>query len=202
VRAFLLHGALLPVLYVVLVPGAWFFHRYFLPTTAATALCWGVLLGGAVHPLARVARWLLPIVGMLSFAIAKGPGHRPEEVGAIEGPVGYLAAMREAVAHVPAGAVVGSMQSGALSWVAPPRVRAVNLDGVVDRESFEALRDARLDDVLVAREVDYFVDWPLQSRVLVERSARPVRLETVWTYEARMCSNHEVILSRVVVPGR
>ncbi|MEM7201422.1 MAG: hypothetical protein AAF628_14220 [Planctomycetota bacterium] len=61
---------------------------------------------------------------------------------------------------LPQAAPIGAFNAGILAWRYPGRV--VNLDGVVNRPAFEALRAGRLDDYLDQEGVRFLVDAPVQ----------------------------------------
>jgi hypothetical protein len=92
------------------------------------------------------------------------------------GAKGYIEPARQVLALAPDGAVVGSLQSGALGWLAPlakKKTSIVNLDGVVDREARAAFRERRLAAFARSRGVTHLCDWEFNVRTFVERSGDP-----------------------------
>jgi hypothetical protein len=82
----------------------------------------------------------------------------------LQGAKGYLRAAREVLALVPKRAVVGSLQTGALGYLADGCPRIVGLDGVVDGGAARAVRERTLAAYARARGVDHFADWDFNLR--------------------------------------
>lgn len=87
-----------------------------------------------------------------------------------EGAKGYAEVARDVLAQLPPGAVVSSLQSGALGYFAAQDVQVVNLDGVVDGDAASALERGRLPDYMHERGVTHFADWPFNYFVLESHS--------------------------------
>ena len=76
--------------------------------------------------------------------------------------------------RVPAGAVIGALQSGALGYYAyDSATRIVNLDGVVDHDAALAFRDHRLAAFARERGVTHLCDWELNIQAMLARSGDP-----------------------------
>jgi hypothetical protein len=176
--------------YAFYLPATWFARRYLAPfqlfTTllcaffAARTLQWRALLQRRVVMAASALSILVSIVGIGRFATMT-----PAMTIDVEhhGAKGYLEPARQMVAIAPEGAVIGSLQSGALAWVAETErenerekagaVRVVNLDGVVDREAGVAFRERRLAEFARSRGVTHFCDWDFNVKTFLERSGDP-----------------------------
>lgn len=114
-----------------------------------------LLLLAAVAIRWRDCRWPLPLLVISLAAVvwlhspAKLPG-----VAAERSP--HLVVADWINANTPADAVIGSMNSGILSYLAQRKV--VNLDGVVDHRSLRAHWDKRQPEYLQQRGIGYLVD--------------------------------------------
>ena len=89
------------------------------------------------------------------------------------GAKGYRQPALAVLDSLPADAVVGSLQSGALGYyglTVRPDVRVVNLDGVVDAEAAEALRRGRLASFARSRGVTHLADWTFNVDLFLRRS--------------------------------
>ena len=82
-----------------------------------------------------------------------------DEAEGLNGPKGYGCAAREVLAQLPSGAVVGSFQSGALSYYAPPGVVVVSFDATVDEKAREAIEKKTLLDYAAERRVTHIADF-------------------------------------------
>ena len=89
--------------------------------------------------------------------MSANPRH-PEDSG-LDGAKGYQQPVKQILAALPPGSVVGAMQAGALGYFAPPDIHVVNLDGVVNHRSAAALKHRRLAAFCEAHHVTYFADW-------------------------------------------
>jgi hypothetical protein len=165
--AFGLHLLALLVFYTFYLPATWFLPRYLAPVAVAATLGpatdvarrWNAL--GRFGAFALVAVPLWNSVAMLRSPVAT---RAPDE-----GATAFAADAQAAWALLPPGAVVGSQQSGALAWFAPPGSRVVNLDGVVDREASAALREGRMGEFARDRGVTHLVDWAVHLRIFAAR---------------------------------
>jgi 4-amino-4-deoxy-L-arabinose transferase-like glycosyltransferase len=183
--ALTLHALAVLAFYATLLPALWFFRRYLVPCQALFTLLFGLTLAWAwrqVHDArARFARrtsgiaicliaFMLTLLGAIDvYDFATVAPSRTRDQG-LNGAKGYREAARGVLAEVPAGAVLGALQSGALSYYAPQGVRVVNLDGVVDHGAREAATELRLSDYAKARGVGLISDWRFNLRAFTRLS--------------------------------
>jgi len=148
-------GLLLFLAYALVVYGHWHFPRYLFPLTVPLTLVFALALDGFAGdtPAARragvavvmgtaAALMLLPPFARLFAPVAGGWGYRP---------IGEWAARR-----FPAGTRIGASQSGALGYFAES-LQVVNLDGVVNRDAWIALRSGRALDYVRASRIQWLV---------------------------------------------
>jgi hypothetical protein len=69
-------------------------------------------------------------------------------------------------ATLPENAVVGSAQSGALTYFARDDMTVVNLDGVANPDAFSALEAGDQFSYLRQVGVEYIVNWPINMDLL------------------------------------
>lgn len=151
--------------YACYLPALWFFRRYLAPVHAFQALIVGLLFGAMstrVEVAAkRAAQACAGVAGLLLVAMTGAFFREPSgtvDVG-LHGAKGYAEPARQVLAKVPRCAVLGALQSGALSYFADGCPLVVGLDGVVDPAAARALRDGTLSSYAAARGVTYFADW-------------------------------------------
>jgi len=96
---------------------------------------------------------------------------------------GYRDAAMTVARVPPKGSVLGAYQSGAFGYYANDRIRVVNLDGVVNPDAADALRDDRTVAYMRDHDVDWLADFTLfivqfaqQSR---QQMHRPPTVQTV-----------------------
>ncbi|HWL84670.1 MAG TPA: hypothetical protein VNO21_02645, partial [Polyangiaceae bacterium] len=172
VRAYIAGALFLFPFYALYVPALWFFPRYLAPVHAAVALLVAIGLARArygaaprlgVWSPARVGRLLASAVVALSCAVDVGylfshPARSTDED--LHGAKGYREAALAVLDMSPRGAVLGALQSGALSYFADGRdVRVLNLDGVVDAEAKTAFQGNHMASFARARAMTHFADW-------------------------------------------
>jgi len=114
---------------------------------------------------------------------------RPEasaDAGA-RGAKGYREIARQVLQHLPHGAVLGAMQSGALSYYGQG-VRVVNLDGVVNSRAYRASQRHALGRYMAEENIGHFADWRLNVEMLgyfYGDTWRPALLEPIFSASAQ-----------------
>jgi hypothetical protein len=174
IDALLLLGAtsvLLFLFYLLYLPAFWYFDRYFNLIYVCLILCAVVsaarhlgslrLLAGGVAAVVVACNLanLAPLLRDRADSLASGDDTRH----------GYAEVARRLIGALPAGARLAALQSGALSYYADydgRNVRIVNLDGVVSRPAYAALKRGDLAHYMSASEVGYFADWDSNLRTL------------------------------------
>ena len=187
-----LHGLGVLCLYSFVVSALWFFRRYLAPAQAVLTLILAIAAGAVWGRNAGRRVVAASGAGLVALGVVLGartsvgylfarPATSPD-VG-YHGAKGYRQAAREVLAVAPDRAVIGSLQSGALSYYAPEGIRIVNLDGVVDAEAAEAVEDMRLAAFARRRGVTHLADWRLNVSHFLRLSGEPqltqARLRTV-----------------------
>jgi hypothetical protein len=169
IRGLVVFGIAVWAFYAFYVPVIWFFPRYLAPVQVALTLLFATGLGAAWPP--RSTGWAraswyaaaaVPVLGLVTALalLVRAPAETADT--GLHGAKGYRDPARAVLAALPQGAVLGSLQSGALAYYAAfdrPDVRVVNLDGVVDAAAAEALREGRLAAFARGRGVEYIADW-------------------------------------------
>lgn len=125
-------------------------------------------------------------------------------VGASPHRVQQLEGARWLAAHTEPGARIGAFNAGILSYFSGRTV--VNLDGVVNGEAYEARRSGRLMDYILAKQLDYLVDWRGTLPMAGCQRSASARCEPVATVGERLESfaGSPLLVLRVhaVPPGR
>jgi hypothetical protein len=165
-------GALLFLAYASVVFGPWHFPRYLFPLTLVVLLLFATLLDLAAAALPRGARAAFAIAIAL-FVVAGSvgePAFRRLVARRFAGTWGYARIGLWARDHFAPGSVVGGSQTGALGYFAD-RLVVVNLDGVVNRACYDAMRAGRLLDYVRAAGVRDLV-WQDDIELLARESPR------------------------------
>jgi hypothetical protein len=190
VRPLLGFCATLVLAYALFVFGSWHFPRYLFPVSIVLALALGALLDALAAGQASAGhdpsgRGLAPrlAAGACVLALAAGFAAHPTVRRAFApsppGPWGYMRIGLWAREHYPPGTVIGGFQTGALGYFAD-RLVVVNLDGVVNRDAYRALRERRMLDYIRstgARELVWQDDIDIVRRR--SRGTRAADLERI-----------------------
>jgi hypothetical protein len=172
--------------YILNVPALWFFRRYFAPMFAVMVLLysWGIAELEIKYQGLRDKKIIRTVYFILYAAAAVGLFLSSnyltvQTVTSIDcgmhGAKGFRDPALQILALAPRNAVIGALQSGALSYYAQTvdkNIRVVNLDGVVDGNAAKAFRDYRLADYAYQRGVTHFADWPFNYNAFIQRSRK------------------------------
>lgn len=148
--------------YILYFPVYWFLTRYYYFIYAIILLSIALALDHLAQKKWKKTSGLsffLILIGFISYDLkffAK-PEQAPNAV--IESLKGYREVSLELNKHLHPGDVVGSFQSGALSYYAPQGIRIINLDGVVSREAAKALANRNLQNYVNLQGMNRFADW-------------------------------------------
>jgi hypothetical protein len=165
--------ALLFTAYALVIFGSWHFARYLFPLTLALLLLFAALadLWATALPAGTPRRALVATLAALVIAgSAAQPSFRRLFAPRFEGTWGYRRIGLWAREHFPPGAVVGGSQTGALAYYAD-RLVVVNLDGVVNRACYDAMRGKRMLDYIRAVGVRDLV-WQDDIELIARESTR------------------------------
>ncbi len=171
--------------YSLYVPAFWFFKRYYYPVIFVLILYWGIFLDLIISlniprfklhkPLIAVALvilcgWLF-YPGLREFLFSK-----PESPSRcdIDSCSGYYKAALWVKEHVKKGERIGSYQSGALGYFLEDNT-VINLDGVVNGDAFNALRNNDSFGYVKSENIAFITDWKLNIRkLLIAHSRRTI----------------------------
>ena len=147
----------------------WFFPRYLFITILPLILT----LSAASHvyvtqgPDGKKRRRLLLAVTIL--ACVAQPRFWEPLIATPEPGFGYRGIGLWARERFEEGTVVGAMQTGGLAYYAP-RIRIVNLDGVVNADALAALQEYELFEYMQRQGIEYFIDWRVNINFLHNHS--------------------------------
>lgn len=138
----------------------WYFDRYFFPLTMLYILMTAILLH-QITPVLKPGHHTIVYASVLFvwFAVLFGKAQYLDYfVGGENRNAGYRNLGLWAKENLPPGTVVGSSQSGALSYFAT-ELKVINLDGVVNRDCFNSLQQGTNMDYIRDSEIDYVFGW-------------------------------------------
>lgn len=106
---------------------------------------------------------MLPIVFVVGSCVLRPGFWKPIADEIAQSGKGYRAIGTWARDYFSPGSVVGSMQSGGLSYYAP-RIKVLNLDGVVNREACLALKERSLEKYMNIQGMEYELGWTQNTK--------------------------------------
>jgi hypothetical protein len=171
-RIILIYLPLVWIGYSCYSPTHWYFNRYL---AGPIALAMVFLLaetapfaGGPLRTRTALAVVALAIVGCQLAQWRFFTRLRWSEAPAVSA----LASWRALAARVPADARIGAFQAGLFGWFGGGR-DVINLDGKVNQDAFNALRERRLHDYIRAQGVRYIIDGKWILHALCARHVPP-----------------------------
>lgn len=174
--ALFLFAAGLFIGYAFYIFGVWFFPRYLFPVNIVILFFAAILLDVLLHSLNRVKfrrlvlAFIVLVIGGVNIGANKLYALYTPTPGASNG---YMKIGLWAKERFPEGTVIGSCQSGALGYFAR-QCTVVNLDGVVNKRCFEALKAGTIPSFLRSERIEYVLGWPLNMAFLSRRSDAPL----------------------------
>jgi hypothetical protein len=166
---------------------AWFgvgfyFTRYLAPVACVVSL---IIAVGVEHVWRARGAWRVPlfvgtaVVLLVGFVAVVRATHRnltDTEVPPLsfDTVTGYRDAAMAVVQIPPEGSVLGAYQSGAFGYYANGRLEVVNLDGVVNSDAHDALRNGTIVRYMHDRGVDWLSDFGLHIVGFVVESEKVV----------------------------
>ncbi len=71
--------------------------------------------------------------------------------------------------NFPEGTTIGSNQTGSMGYFAR-NMNIINLDGVVNKEAYNAIKNKELIEYVKNKKIEYFIDWKINYEFLVRNS--------------------------------
>lgn len=146
---------------------SWYFQRYLFPFSPMLLLLFAILFNATINSfsgrytrgffLGTLVIWFIPL-------LVRGK-YLDYFIGDVNKNLGYMNLGLWAEENLPEKTVVGSSQSGALSYFAPS-LNVVNLDGVVNTKCFESLVQNRNMDFIKEQKIDYVFGWPVNIKFI------------------------------------
>ncbi|MBA2655657.1 MAG: glycosyltransferase family 39 protein [Tatlockia sp.] len=148
--------------YTWYLPAFWYFTRYYYFIYALIIIC--ISLTISLEKRKKFNYLYLSFIAIILavyFIELVSFFAKPERTP--DGVLGSLKGYREVVLEIhkklKPGDVVGSFQSGALAYYAPPSVRVINLDGVVNSLAAKALKARGMKSYVDSEGMNRFADW-------------------------------------------
>ncbi len=164
--------------YIFYVFGRHYYVRYYFPIIFISILYSGLIYDFLVNRLAATKlnpRWVHTIV--LAVMVATFGYRLSNRYFYHMHPTGgrYYKIVRWINQNIEQDKVIGSFSSGTIGYFAKPQV--INLDGVVNKDAFLALKEKKMLDYIQAGKIDYVIDVTPQINEMVfnKISSSPIK---------------------------
>jgi len=169
----LLFSVMVFAAYAFYIMGPWFYPRYLYPISLLFLIYLAVLLDTYIVTLPKPsARRILAavFVAFIAATTIARPSYRLLFISTDTVTTGYMNLGLWARGHFLDSTVIGSSQTGALGYFAP-NLNVVNLDGVVNRACFEALKANRNMEYIREAGIEYVIGWDINIDFIKWESA-------------------------------
>jgi hypothetical protein len=200
----ILYGSMLFIVYVFYIFGYWYFYRYFYPLMLmflSIALISFDYLNSLSIKEAYLQRMQIAIIVVVTAACIINPQFKNIFYDKERSNAGYMNIGLWASRSFKPGTIVGAAQSGAIGYFAS-NLNIINLDGVVNKECYEALKEKRYIEYIKDKKIEFIVGWvssfqliPLRSPNL--REGDIIRMGKIKEFKTE---NYEWFLARVQYP--
>jgi hypothetical protein len=159
-----------------------YFTRYLAPVACVVSL---IIAVAVEHVWRTRGAWRIPLfvgtaalLGLGCVAVVRATHRNLTDTQvppvSFDSITGYRDAAMAVVQIPPEGSVLGAYQSGAYGYYANDRLEVVNLDGVVNPDAADALRDGTTIEYMHERGVDWLSDFSLHIVGFVVDSRKQV----------------------------
>jgi len=157
--------------YTFYLTANWFYSRYFFPLSlffvALTAFASNQLILSFGSSKGKAIVFAAIIIALICVNVVR-PGIKDFFFKEYK-KSGYIEAGKWVNDNFPKGTIVGSNQTGAMSYFSKD-ITVINLDGVVNKEAYNAIRNKELIEYVKSKKIEYFIDWKINYEFLVRNS--------------------------------
>jgi hypothetical protein len=158
--------------YTFYLTANWFYSRYFFPLSlfflVLTAFVNNQLIVSFNSSKSKVLVFFAIIIVLVSVNLVR-PGFKDFFFRNYH-KSGYVEIGRWVNVNFPKGTIIGSNQTGAIGYFSKD-VNVINLDGVVNKDAYNAIKNKELIEYLKSRKIEYFIDWDINYE-FIKRNSR------------------------------
>lgn len=159
--------------YVFYIYGMWFFKRYFFPFVFLFTMILTVLIDNILSSAKNLKSGMKIIIILaviiITINITRNDSQELYSSNKISDS-GYLKIGEWVSNNFKEGTVIGSMQSGAMSYFAR-NLKVINLDGVVNQDAMTAIKNKNLFEYVKNMKIEYIIGWEINIDYLKRESA-------------------------------
>jgi len=166
---------LLFVSYTFYFTANWFYSRYFFPLSLffiiLTAFANNQLMSGFNSPKSKLIVFAVTVLVLISANLIR-PGVKDFFFKQYTRK-GYYEIGSWANSNFPEGTTIGTNQSGALGYFSK-NVKVINLDGVVNVDAYNAIKNKELIEYIKSQKIEYFIDWEINYE-FIKRNSKNIK---------------------------
>lgn len=157
--------------YVLYIYGMWFFKRYFFPFVFLFVILLSVLIDMVLSSISnrKFASALVVFFSAIILFTNLTRNDSKEILLSNNTNNGYMTIGKWVSDNFEDGTVIGSMQSGAMSYFAD-NIKVINLDGVVNEDALTAAKNRKLMDYVREMKIEYIIGWDANIDFLIRES--------------------------------
>lgn len=149
----------------------WFYSRYFFPLSLFFAVITAFIINLLIHSFsAQGAKKSVAIVLAVLFIAPNvtRTGFKDFFLGEYKNK-GYEKIGEWVNQKFPAGTVIGCVQTGAIGYFSGDKT-VINLDGVVNKDAYDAIQKKELMSYIRSKKIEYFIDWDINYEFVARNS--------------------------------
>lgn len=168
----LIYSIVLVIAYVFYMYTFWYFDRYLFPLILIFSITLTLLIDFYITSMSKKNGYLLIAVLVLFVIIGNviRPGFSRLFFEKEKEFRGYITIGKWAHEHFKETTKIGAFQTGSIGYFAEDLI-VYNLDGVVDKKSYEAIVNKRLMDMIKSERIEYLILWDLNLKYLINVSS-------------------------------
>ena len=151
----------------------WFYSRYFFPLSLFFAIITAFIINLLIYSFStQGAKKSVAIVLMILFILPNvtRTGFKDFFLGEYK-TKGYEKISAWVNKEFPEGTVIGCVQTGAIGYFTDDKTVVINLDGVVNKEAYDAIQRKDLMNYIRSKKIEYFIDWDINYEFVARNSS-------------------------------
>jgi hypothetical protein len=157
--------------YTFYLTANWFYSRYFFPLSlffvVLAAFVNNQLIVSFNSSKSKVLVFSATIIVLITVGLAR-PGFKDFFFNEYK-KSGYVEIGKWVNSNFPKGTIIGSNQTGAIGYFSRD-VNVINLDGVVNTNAYNAIKNKELIEYIKSRKIEYIVDWGINYEFVKRNS--------------------------------
>lgn len=165
----LISNLILILSYIFYFFGYWYFSRYFYPVTLMFIILSAVTFDNLEGRSAKIKAIQVPVIIAVFVFSVFTPEFKYLFYDSTKNNTGFMNIGLWAQRNFKPGTIIAASQSGAIGYFAHD-MKVINLDGVVNKDSYNAIEEKRFMDYIRSKKVEFIIGWPSNFTMIVKNS--------------------------------